>query len=86
MREFRLAQGMCGHTVAWIRILCPTHGAFPKLGVPTIRIIVYWGLYWGLLILGNYHMTVAGWEEYPNLSFDDASGSGARTSGGLGGT
>ena len=34
---------------------------FPKiratfLGVPIIRIIVYWGLYWGLLILGNYHL------------------------------
>ena len=34
---------------------------FPKimgtfLGVPIIRIIVYWGLYWGPLILGNYHM------------------------------
>ena len=24
-------------------------------GVPIIRIIVYWGLYWGPLILGNYH-------------------------------
>ena len=36
---------------------------FPKirgtfLGVPIIRIriIVYWGLYWGPLILGNYQM------------------------------
>ena len=26
-------------------------GAF--LGVPVIRIIIYWGLYWGTLILGN---------------------------------
>ena len=28
------------------------------LGVPIVRdysILVYWGLYWGLLILGNYH-------------------------------
>ena len=24
------------------------------LGVPIIRTIVYWGLYWGPLILGNY--------------------------------
>ena len=36
-------------------------GGFPKLGVPSlgvpiIRIIVYWGLYWGPLILGNYHL------------------------------
>ena len=34
---------------------------FPKirgtsLGVPIIRIILFWGLYWGPLILGNYHM------------------------------
>ena len=34
---------------------------FPKirgtiLGVPIIRTIVFWGLYWGPLILGNYHM------------------------------
>ena len=33
---------------------------FPKirgtlLGVPILRIIVDWGLYWGTLILGNYH-------------------------------
>ena len=26
------------------------------LGVPIIRIIVYWGLHWGPLILGNYQM------------------------------
>ena len=36
-------------------------GGFPKLGVPfwgahIIRTIVYWGLYWGTLILGNYHI------------------------------
>ena len=24
-------------------------------GVPIIRIIVSWGLYWGPLVLGNYH-------------------------------
>ena len=34
---------------------------FPKirstiLGVPIIRTIVYWGLYWGPFILGNYHL------------------------------
>ena len=34
---------------------------FPKirgtiLGIPIIRTIVYWGLYWGPLILGNYHI------------------------------
>ena len=33
---------------------------FPKirgtfLGAPIIRSIVFWGLYWGPLILGNYH-------------------------------
>ena len=26
------------------------------LGVLIIRIIVFWGLYWGPLIWGNYHM------------------------------
>ena len=25
------------------------------LGVPIIRTIVFWGLHWGPLILGNYH-------------------------------
>ena len=34
---------------------------FPKtggtiLGVPIIRIIVFWGLYWGPFILGNYQI------------------------------
>ena len=34
---------------------------FPEIrgtlfGVPIIRIIVYWGLYWGPLILGNHHL------------------------------
>ena len=34
---------------------------FPKikgtfLGVPILRIIIYWGLYWGTLILGKYHV------------------------------
>ena len=26
------------------------------MGVPIIRTIVFWGLYWGPLILGNYHI------------------------------
>ena len=30
-----------------------------SLGVPIIRIIVFWGLYWGPPILGNYHMVVS---------------------------
>ena len=38
------------------------YGGFPKLGVPflgvpIIRIIVFWGLNWGPLILGKYHMS-----------------------------
>ena len=28
----------------------------PFWGVPIIRMIVYWGLYWGPLTLGNYHI------------------------------
>ena len=35
------------------------YGGFPKFGVaflvvPIIMIMVYWGLYWGPPILGNY--------------------------------
>ena len=48
-----------GHHEAlkWYRFIW----GFPKirgtfLGVPRIRTIVYWGLYWGPLILGNFHM------------------------------
>ena len=38
-------------------------GGFPKLGVPflgvpLIRTIVFWGLYWGNLILGNYQYKI----------------------------
>ena len=38
---------------------------FPKirgtvLGVPIIRIIVFWSRYWGSLILGNYHVGFRG--------------------------
>ena len=44
----------------WISSCRPIWG-FPKikgtfLGVPIVRTIVYWGLYWGTLILGNYHL------------------------------
>ena len=40
---------------------------FPKirgtiLGVPIIRTIVYWGLNWGTLILGNDHIDIR-WPE-----------------------
>ena len=36
-------------------------GGFPKVGVifsraPIMRIVVFWGLYWGSPILGNYHI------------------------------
>ena len=31
-------------------------GTATLLGVPIISILVYLGLYWGPLILGNYHM------------------------------
>ena len=34
---------------------------FPKIrgtffGVPIIRITIFWGLYWGPFLLGNYHL------------------------------
>ena len=43
------------------------HMGFPKLegiflGVPIVRTRVYWGLYWGTLILGNYHIGDNMWE------------------------
>ena len=48
---------------AGLRFLKQIRG-FPKirgtiLGVPIIRTIIFWGLYWGPLILGNYHMLLA---------------------------
>ena len=44
---------------------------FPKirgtlLGVPIIRTIVFWGLYWGPLILGNYHTS---WKGSPSKHY-----------------
>ena len=33
----------------------PKLGGITILGVPIIRTIVFWGLYWGPLILGDYH-------------------------------
>ena len=32
-----------------------SHNSWYLFGVPIIRTIVFWGLYWGPLILGNYH-------------------------------
>ena len=41
-----------------------THWGFPKMrgtsfGVPILRTMVFWGLSWGLPILGNYHSSYA---------------------------
>ena len=46
----------------WSQFLRNTTWWFPEirgtiLGVPIIRTMIYWGLYWGTLILGNYHLT-----------------------------
>ena len=41
-------------------------GTFSK--VPIIRIIVFWGLYWGPLIQGNYHILLM---EYFTILQDD---------------
>ena len=30
------------------------------LGVPIIRTVVFWGLFWGPPFLGNYHMYLEG--------------------------
>ena len=39
------------HPLRWVPKITGTF-----LGVPIIRTIVYWGLYWGTPILGNYHL------------------------------
>ena len=49
---------------------------FPKirgaiLGVPIIRTIVFWGLYWDPPILGNSH--IARWVRRKRFSFVDGS-------------
>ena len=49
------------------------YGGFPKirgtlLGVPMIRILLSWGLYWGSPILGNYHIVHKGFPPYSNLT------------------
>ena len=60
------AQVDVGDTVeAFLIHLLPGHTwGFPNimgiiLGVPIIRIIVFWGLYWGPLIVENYHLLAA---------------------------
>ena len=50
---------MCDHESP--KLGCNYIWGFPKirgtiLGVPIIRIIVFWGLYWGPPILVSYHM------------------------------
>ena len=45
---------------------------FPKirgtfLGVPIIRIIIYWGLYWGPLILGHHYLLGGLRKEYARV-------------------
>ena len=67
VRRFEAVRGLGFHSISvscktlyfWAIEVC---GGFPKLGVPfwgipSIRIIVYWSLYGGPLILGNYHMS-----------------------------
>ena len=36
------------------------------LEVPIIRTIIFWGLYWGPLILGNYHLGLDNGKENAN--------------------
>ena len=50
-----------GRLMESIRVAACHIWGFPKirgtlLGVPIRRTIVFWGLYWGPLILGNYHL------------------------------
>ena len=42
------------------------------MGVPIIRTIIFWGLYWGTPILGNYQMTAI----FFGVSYDDCNYAG----------
>ena len=71
----QLHEAVQASTVRWAstlirgRLLFGIFGFFPEwgfpkirgtiLGVPIIRTIIFWGLYWGPLILGNYQMSFA---------------------------
>ena len=37
------------------------------LGVPIVRTIVFWGLYWGPLVLGNYLVEISVFEISPQI-------------------
>ena len=44
---------------SYSRPYCLLYGSFSKLGIPLIiRTIVFWGPYWGPLILENYHIAI----------------------------
>ena len=43
------------------------------LGIRIIRIIVFWGLYWGPLTLGNYHVEHASGLCFPVFSLKNVS-------------
>ena len=67
LRSTFLAFGVHAQSLTWN--LLATIWGFPKirgtpLGVPIIRTIVFWGLYWGPLNLGNYHI-VKGLKGFP---------------------
>ena len=46
------------------------------LKVPIVRIIVFWGLYWGPPILGNYHNRVFFIKVQPQRAATDIQGLG----------
>ena len=48
-----------GFGVGFMWVAPKIRGTF--LGVPIIRTIVFWGLYWGPLSLGNYHVEFRAW-------------------------
>ena len=59
---FRVYQDLSRQNFCQHHLIVATHKwGFPKikgtfLGVPIMRAIVFWGLYWGPLILGNYQI------------------------------
>ena len=59
-RKRKTALSSLAHTEPNVAI--ERHMVVPKirgtfLGIPIIRTMVFWGLYWGTSILGSYHMS-----------------------------
>ena len=60
----KMAQKIADALEGLLKFVHALYGGFPKLirgtflEVPIIRVIIFWGLYWGPSILGNYHILI----------------------------